>query len=42
MAAFRAKGRFTPLLGRVPVHLIVRQAALIGTAEYGLRLPGSS
>jgi glucokinase len=41
MTAFRAKGRFTQLLGRVPVHLIVRQAALIGTADYGLSLPGS-
>jgi glucokinase len=37
MASFRAKGRFAELLGRVPVHLIVRQAALIGAAECGLR-----
>lgn len=36
MAAFRAKGRFAALLDRVPVQLIVRQAALIGAASYGL------
>lgn len=41
MAAFRAKGRFTELLSRVPVHLIVRQAALIGAASYGLDLSAS-
>jgi glucokinase len=41
MASFRAKGRFAGLLGRVPVHLIVRQAALFGTASYGLDLMAS-
>ena len=41
MAAFRAKGRFTELLNRVPVHLIVRRAALIGAADCGLHLATS-
>lgn len=36
MAAFRRKGRFADVLTRMPVHLIVRQAALIGAAQYGL------
>jgi glucokinase len=36
MAAFRRKGRFAAVLTRMPVHLIVRQAALIGAAQYGL------
>lgn len=42
MTSFRAKGRFAELLSRVPVHLIVRQAALIGVAGYGLSLAASS
>jgi glucokinase len=41
MAAFRNKGRFADLLSRVPVHVIVEQAALIGAASYGLALAGT-
>jgi glucokinase len=41
MAAFRNKGRFADLLSRVPVHVIVEQAALIGAASYGLMLAGT-
>jgi glucokinase len=36
MRAFRRKGRFADLLERVPVHVIVARAALIGVARYGL------
>lgn len=38
LRAFRAKGRFAELLTRVPVHVIVARAALIGAASYGLAL----
>ena len=38
MDAFRRKGRFADLLGRVPVHVIVGDAALLGVATYGLGL----
>ncbi len=35
--AFRAKGRFSALLARVPVHVILNpEAALLGAAAYGL------
>ena len=37
-AAFQRKGRFTELLARVPVHVIVQRAALLGAASYGLDL----
>lgn len=36
MRAFTAKGRFTNLLSKVPVHLITVNAALLGAAIYGL------
>jgi glucokinase len=36
MRAFSAKGRFTNLLLAVPVHIITVNAALLGTALYGL------
>lgn len=36
MRAFSAKGRFTNLLLAVPVHVITVNAALLGTAIYGL------
>ncbi len=36
MRAFLRKGRFNELLAYMPVHVIVRQAALMGTAHYGL------
>lgn len=38
MAAFRRKGRFADLLDRVPVHVVLAQAALIGAASHGLEL----
>jgi glucokinase len=38
MEAFRRKGRFADLLGRIPVHVIVGDAALLGVASYGLGL----
>ena len=38
MDAFRRKGRFADLLGRIPVHVIVDDAALLGVATYGLSL----
>lgn len=36
MAAFLRKGRFNDLLARMPVYVITRQVALLGTASYGL------
>jgi glucokinase len=36
MRAFTAKGRFAELLGRVPVHVVTVNAALLGAAIYGL------
>ncbi|HBK06280.1 MAG TPA: glucokinase [Acetobacteraceae bacterium] len=36
MRAFTAKGRFANLLSAVPVHLIMVNAALLGSAIYGL------
>jgi glucokinase len=38
MHAFQHKGRFAALLARVPVHVVVRRAALVGAARYGLGL----
>ncbi|MCB0075646.1 MAG: glucokinase, partial [Caldilineaceae bacterium] len=37
MQVFRHKGRFADMLGRMPVHVITRQAALMGVADYGLQ-----
>ncbi|HEU5235884.1 MAG TPA: glucokinase [Pyrinomonadaceae bacterium] len=36
MEAFKRKGRFTQLMERTPVHLILNRAALVGAAAYGL------
>jgi glucokinase len=36
--AFQHKGRFAALLARMPVHVVVRRAALVGAARYGLGL----
>jgi glucokinase len=36
MMAFTRKGRFKDLVARMPVHLIVTQAALVGAATFGL------
>ncbi len=39
LQAFRAKGRFSDLLARVPVHLVVNpEAGLIGAASHGLEI----
>ena len=36
MERFKQKGRFTDLMERIPVHLILNRAALVGSAAYGL------
>lgn len=36
MEAFKRKGRFTQLMERIPVHVILNRAALVGSAAYGL------
>ena len=41
LAAFAAKGRFSELMQKIPVHVILTQAALIGAARYGLEQMGS-
>ena len=41
MEAFQRKGRFSELLGRIPVHVMDSDAALLGAAIHGLRLTES-
>src|SRR5262249_5757644 len=36
MAAFKRQGRFAELMGRIPVHVVLNRAALLGAAAYGL------
>jgi glucokinase len=36
MEVFTRKGRFTDLMGRIPIHVITTRAALLGAATYGL------
>jgi glucokinase len=36
METFRRKGRFAELMARIPVHVILTRAALVGAAAYGL------
>jgi glucokinase len=36
LQSFRFKGRFSEMMSRIPVHVIVSRAALIGAAIYGL------
>ncbi|HEX6729246.1 MAG TPA: glucokinase [Pyrinomonadaceae bacterium] len=36
MESFKRKGRFTELMERMPVHVILTSAALVGCAAYGL------
>lgn len=36
MESFRNKGRFSDLMTRIPVHIILTRAALLGAAAYGL------
>jgi glucokinase len=39
LEAFRSKGRFAEMLGRVPVKVILNpKAALLGAATYGFEL----
>jgi glucokinase len=38
MKAFRNKGRFSELLGSIPVRMIVEPAGIMGAALYGLQL----
>jgi glucokinase len=33
---FKRKGRFTQFMKRIPIHLILNRAALVGSAAYGL------
>jgi len=37
MESFSRKGRFAELMKRIPVHVILSRAALVGAAAYGLR-----
>jgi glucokinase len=36
MQSFRRKGRFAELMERMPIHVIVTRAALVGAASFGL------
>jgi glucokinase len=39
LTAFRSKGRFSDLLSRIPVHVVLHpEVALLGVARYGLEL----
>ena len=37
LQAFRRKGRFSEVMSRIPVHLVVSKAGIAGAAAYGLR-----
>jgi glucokinase len=37
MESFKRKGRFVQLMERIPVHVILSHAALVGSAAYGLK-----
>jgi len=36
LESFKRKGRFSELLSRIPMHVVVSSAALAGAAAYGL------
>jgi glucokinase len=36
MESFKRKGRFAQLMERIPVHVVLNRAALVGSAAYGL------
>jgi glucokinase len=36
MESFKRKGRLSELMERIPIHVIIVRAALIGAAAYGL------
>lgn len=42
MESFTRKGRFSEMISRIPVHVILTQAALIGAARYGLERMSSN
>jgi glucokinase len=42
LAAFQDKGRMSPLLARVPIHVIVEPEALLGAALHGLDITVSA
>jgi len=42
LSAFQEKGRLTPLLARVPVHVIVEPVALLGAAHRGFDIAESA
>jgi glucokinase len=42
LSTFQEKGRLTPLLARVPVHLIVEPVALLGAAVHGFDIDQSA
>jgi glucokinase len=42
MEAFTNKGRFSEMISRIPVHIVLTQAALIGAARYGLERMSSN
>jgi glucokinase len=42
LQAFRRKGRLSSVMARMPVYVIVQQAALIGAASYGLMQMGKT
>jgi glucokinase len=35
---FKRKGRFAELMGRIPIHVVVTPAAIVGAAAYGLEI----
>jgi glucokinase len=41
MESFTRKGRFSELMSRIPIHVIVSPAGLTGAAAYGLKKPNS-
>jgi glucokinase len=40
MQSFKRKGRFSDLMGRIPVHVVVSEAGLAGAATCGLEIQG--
>ncbi len=38
LEAFRRKGRFAQMMGRIPVHLMISKVGIAGAAAYGLRV----
>lgn len=38
LQSFRRKGRFSQVMSRIPIHLMIGKAGLTGAAAYGLRM----